>query len=128
VASFNKIIIVGYLGRDPELTDGPDGTPLCTFSVATTERRRDRTGGTREITTWFRVILLGPLGSLAGTYLSKGAFVYIEGSLSEDVWIDHSGKRISSLNVRATDFVRLDQAITETCPEPKECILEDSHN
>ena len=59
MASFNKIIIVGYLGRDPELRYTPQGTPVCDFSIATTERRKDKSGEFQDHTTWFRVSLFG---------------------------------------------------------------------
>jgi single-strand DNA-binding protein len=59
MASFNKIIIVGYLGRDSELRYTPQGTAVCNFSVATTERRKDRSGEFQDVTTWFNVSLWG---------------------------------------------------------------------
>jgi len=72
MASFNKIMIIGYLGRDPELRHTPQGTPVCDFSLATTERRKDRSGGIQEVTTWFRVSLFGRQAEVASQYLTKG--------------------------------------------------------
>src|SRR5215813_7371309 len=81
MASFNKIIVVGYLGRDPELRYTPDGTPVCNFSVATTERRKDKSGEFRDVTTWFTVNMWGRQAEVANQYLAKGKQVYIEGRL-----------------------------------------------
>lgn len=103
MASFNKIIIVGYLGRDPELRYTPDGTPVCDFSVATTERRKDRSGEPQEITTWFRVTAWRRLGELAGQYLTKGRQVYVEGRLIQKEFQDRDGNTKFSLEVTASE-------------------------
>ena len=65
MASFNKITIVGYLGRDPELRYTPQGTPVCDFSVATTERRKDKAGEFQDLTTWFKVTFWGRLAEVS---------------------------------------------------------------
>ncbi|HEX8185760.1 MAG TPA: single-stranded DNA-binding protein [Blastocatellia bacterium] len=104
MASFNKIMIVGYLGRDPELRYTPQGTPVCDFSVATTERRKDKSGDAQEVTTWFRVSLFGRQAEVASQYLSKGRQVYVEGQLSQRDWTDKEGATRTSLEVRGTDI------------------------
>src|SRR6266481_722818 len=82
--SFNKITLVGNLGRDPELRYTPQGTPVCSFSLATNERRKDRaTGENNDITTWFRVTLWGRQAETASQYLTRGRPVYIEGRLRQ---------------------------------------------
>jgi single-strand DNA-binding protein len=105
MSSFNKITIVGYLGRDPELRYTPSGNPVCDFSVATTERkgRRDNEEG-EEITTWFRVSLWGRQAELANQYLQKGKLVYVEGRLSMREYTDRDGNKRSSLEVNGTDL------------------------
>jgi single-strand DNA-binding protein len=103
MASFNKIILVGYLGRDPELRYTPDGTPVCDFSVATTERRKDKAGELQDITTWFRVTVWRRQAELAGQYLAKGRQVYIEGRLTQREYQDRDGNTRYSLEVTATD-------------------------
>lgn len=103
MASFNRITIVGYLGRDPELRYTPDGTPVCDFSVATTERRKDRAGEFQEITTWFRVTVWRRQAELAGQYLSKGKQVYVEGRLIQREYQDRDGNTRYSLEVTASD-------------------------
>lgn len=103
MASFNKIVIVGYLGRDPEIRYLPDGTAVCNFSIATTEKRKDRAGEAQEVTTWFRVNVWGKQAEVANQYLSKGRQVYVEGRLSQQEYTDKDGNRRASLDVRATD-------------------------
>jgi|SRR5205807_3857293 len=103
--SFNKIILVGNLGRDPELRYTPDGTPVCNFSLATNERRRDpKTGENNDITTWFRVTLWRRQAETASQYLSRGKSVYIEGRLRVEEWTDRDGKQRHTLEVNATDM------------------------
>jgi len=103
--SFNKIILVGNLGRDPELRYTPDGTPVCNFSLATNERRRDpKTGENNDITTWFRVTLWRRQAETASQYLTRGKSVYIEGRLRVEEWTDRDGKQRHTLEVTATDM------------------------
>jgi single-strand DNA-binding protein len=104
MASFNKIIVVGYLGRDPELRYTPQGTPVCDFSIATTERRKDKSGEFQDHTTWFRVSLFGRQAEVASQYLSKGRQVYIEGSLSQREYTDKEGNARTSLEIRGSDL------------------------
>ena len=102
--SFNKIIIVGNLGRDPELRYTPQGNAVCSFSVATSEKRRDKGGDMQDITTWFRVTLWGKQAETASKYLTKGKPVYIEGRLRIEEWTDRDGNNRQSLEVNATDM------------------------
>src|SRR5687767_4971401 len=102
--SFNKVIIVGNLGRDPELRYTAQGTPVCTFSLATNERRKDRNGEMQDHTTWFRITLWNRLAETASQYLQKGKQVYIEGRLRVEEYIDRDGKPRHSLEVFATDM------------------------
>ena len=103
MASFNKIIIVGYLGRDPELRYTPDGTPVCNFSVATTERKKDKSGEFHDVTTWFRVVLWRRQAEIAAQYLAKGRQVYVEGKLTQTEFQDRDGVTRTSLEVQGTD-------------------------
>jgi single-strand DNA-binding protein len=102
--SFNKIILVGNLGRDPELRYTPQGTPVCSFSMATNERRKDKSGEMQDQTTWFRVTLWGRQAETASQYLTKGRPVYIEGRLRVEEWTDRDGKSRQTLEVHATDM------------------------
>jgi single-strand DNA-binding protein len=107
--SFNKITIVGYLGRDPELRYTPQGTAVCKLSVATTERRKNAAGEPEEHTTWFRVTVWGRQAELANEYLSRGRQVYIEGRLRLEDYTDREGKPRISPEVNATDIQFLGQ-------------------
>jgi single-strand DNA-binding protein len=102
--SFNKCILVGNLGRDPELRYTPQGTPVCSFTIATNEKRKDRAGENQDVTTWFRVTLWGRQAETASQYLSKGRPVYIEGRLRVEEWTDKDGKQRYTLEVHATDM------------------------
>jgi single-strand DNA-binding protein len=104
MSSFNKITIVGNLGRDPELRYTAQGTPVCSFSMATNERRKDRNGEMQDHTTWFRITLWNRLAETASQYLQKGRQVYIEGRLRVEEYIDRDGKPRHSLEVFATDM------------------------
>jgi single-strand DNA-binding protein len=102
--SFNKLTLVGNLGRDPELRYTPQGTPVCSFTMATNEKRKDRAGENQDVTTWFRVTLWGRQAETASQYLSKGRPVYIEGRLRVEEWTDKDGKQRYTLEVHATDM------------------------
>ena len=109
--SFNKITIVGYLGRDPELRYTPQGTALCKMSIATTERRKNVTGEAEEHTTWFRVTAWGRQAELANEYLTKGRQVYVEGRLRLEEYTDREGQKRFSAEVSATEIQFLGQKI-----------------
>ncbi len=82
MASVNKVILVGNLGRDPEVRYSPDGAAICNVSIATTSQWKDRnTGEKREETEWHRVVFYNRLAEIAGEYLKKGRSVYIEGRI-----------------------------------------------
>lgn len=102
MASFNKIVIVGYLGRDVETRYLPDGTAVSNFSVATTEKSK-RGGESQEITTWFRANCYGKLAELCAEWLHKGSQVYVEGRLSQEEYTDRDGNKRSTLTVKATE-------------------------
>ncbi len=102
--SFNKITIVGNLGRDPELRYTPQGSAVCSFSMATTEKRRDKNGEMADQTTWFKVTLWEKRAETASRYLTKGSQVYIEGRLRTEEWTDKDGKTRTSLEVLATEM------------------------
>jgi len=89
MASVNKVILVGNLGRDPEVRYSPDGAAICNVSIATTSQWKDKTSGERrEETEWHRVVFYNRLAEIAGEYLRKGRAVYVEGRLKTRKWQD----------------------------------------
>jgi single-strand DNA-binding protein len=102
--SFNKIIIVGNLGRDPELRYTPQGVAVCNFSVATNEKKRDKSGELQDVTTWFRVTLWRNQAENASKYLTKGSPVYVEGRLGLEEWTDRDGNNRYTLEVQGTEM------------------------
>lgn len=93
MASVNKVIIIGNLGRDPEVRYTPSGAAVCNVSVATTRNWKSREGGERqEETEWHRVVFYDRLAEIAGEYLKKGRPVYVEGRLKTRKWQDKDGK------------------------------------
>jgi len=93
MASVNKVIVVGNLGKDPETRFMPDGKAVCNFSVATTDTWKDKaTGEKKEATEWHRISTFGRLAEICGEYLKKGSQVYIEGKLRTRKWQDKEGQ------------------------------------
>lgn len=89
MASVNKVILVGNLGRDPEVRYSPDGAAICNVSLATTSQWKDKNSGERrEETEWHRVVFYNRLAEIAGEYLRKGRSVYVEGRLKTRKWQD----------------------------------------
>ena len=93
MAAVNKAIILGNLGRDPEVRYTPDGRAVTTFSVATTERYKDKEGNSQERTEWHRIVVWDRLAEICGEYLSKGRSVYVEGSIRTRSWDDREGNK-----------------------------------
>jgi single-strand DNA-binding protein len=101
MASVNKVILVGNLGRDPETRYSPDGAAITNVSVATTFRWRDKASGElKEETEWHRVAFFGKLAETAGQYLKKGSQVYVEGRLRTRKWQDKDGQDRYSTEIR----------------------------
>ncbi len=93
MASINKVILIGNLGRDPEVRYTPNGAAVCNVSVATTRNWKDKNSGDKmEETEWHRVVFYDRLAEIAGEYLKKGRPVYVEGRLKTRKWQDKEGK------------------------------------
>jgi single-strand DNA-binding protein len=92
MASVNKVILIGNLGRDPEVRYAPSGAAICNATIATSRQWKDKTSGERqEETEWHRVVFYDRLAEIAGEYLKKGKSVYIEGRLKTRKWTDKEG-------------------------------------
>jgi single-strand DNA-binding protein len=108
MAGINKAIIVGRLGRDPELRYTPDGTAIANFSVATSEEWTDKTSGEKkERTEWHRIVAYRRLGEICGEYLSKGRQVYIEGRIQTRDWEDKDGVKRYTTEIIASQMQML---------------------
>ncbi len=102
--SFNKITIIGNLGRDPELRYTPQGDAVCDFSVAVNDRKRDKAGEWQDVTTWFKVTFWRKQAENASKYLTKGKSVYVEGRLQVEEWTDRDGNNRFTLTIQGTDM------------------------
>ena len=108
MASVNKVILVGNLGKDPETRYAPSGDAICNITLATTDTWRDKaTGEKREATEWHRVAFFGKLAEIAGQYLRKGSQVYVEGSLRTRKWQDKDGQDRYTTEIRADEMKML---------------------
>lgn len=92
MASVNKVILIGNLGRDPEVRYMPSGDAITNLNLATSETWKDKSGEKQEKTEWHRVVMFGKTAEIAGEYLKKGSPVYIEGRLQTRKWTDKEGK------------------------------------
>jgi single-strand DNA-binding protein len=102
MASVNKVIIVGNLGRDPEMRTFPSGDRVANVTIATTDKWKDKTSGEmKEATEWHRVVFNGRLAEIAGEYLRKGSQVYVEGSIRTRKYTDKEGVERQISEVRA---------------------------
>jgi single-strand DNA-binding protein len=108
MASVNKVIIVGNLGRDPEVRYTPDGASITNVTIATTDTWKDKaTGEKKEATEWHRVVFFGKLAEIAGQYLKKGRQVYVEGALRTRKWQDKEGQERYTTEIVANEMKML---------------------
>lgn len=118
MAGFCKVMIVGNLGRDPEMRYTPNGKAVTTFSVAVSRKYSSAEGEPKEETEWFRVTAWNKLAETCNEFLSKGRKVFVEGRLKTSTWDGQDGQRRTTLEVTATDMVLLDRPKTATLEEP----------
>lgn len=106
----NKVILVGRLGKDPEIRSTPGGQSVAKFTIATDEKYTDRAGEKQERTEWHNIVAWGKLGEICGQYLKKGKLVYIEGSIRTDSWDDkETGQKKYRTEIIARDMKMLDR-------------------
>ncbi len=92
MAGVNKVILLGHLGRDPEMRYQPSGAAIANFSIATSETFKDRDGNKQERTEWHRIVFFNRTAEIAGEYLRKGSMAYVEGRLQTRKWTDKEGQ------------------------------------
>jgi single-strand DNA-binding protein len=107
MAGVNKAILVGNLGRDPELRKTPNGQAVCNFTLATSETWNDKNGERVERTEWHRIVAWGRVGELCHQYLSKGRTVYVEGRIQTREWEDKDGNKryTTEINASTVNFI-----------------------
>lgn len=105
--SLNKVMVIGRLGRDPEMRYTPSGRPVTTFSVATSRSWNTADGERRTETEWFNVVSWGNLAEICKQYLNKGQQVYVEGRLQTRYWDDAEGNKHSSTEIVANEMIML---------------------
>ena len=107
MSGVNKVILVGHVGRDPEVRFTQGGTAVASFSIATNEAWTSKTGEKQERTEWHKIVIWGKQAQLAGEWIKKGRQLYIEGSLQTRQWEDRNGQKRSTTEVKAQRFVLL---------------------
>ncbi len=107
MGSVNKVILLGNLGRDPELKYTPSGAAVANFTIATNETWKDKDGQKQEHTEWHRIVVWGKLAEICGEYLHKGRQVYVEGSIRTRTYKDREGNEKSVTEVRADNLVMI---------------------
>jgi single-strand DNA-binding protein len=128
----NKVLLIGNLGRDPEIRHTPSGTPVANFTLATNESFNDRSGNRQDRTEWHRIVVWSKLAEICNQYLRKGSQVYLEGRIQTRQWEDQQGQKRSTTEIVAINMVMLggrgegggmrgdygNEAATETETEP----------
>jgi single-strand DNA-binding protein len=102
--SVNKVILIGRLGKDPEVKYTPSGAPVAKFSLATDEVFKDRSGEQQKRTEWHNIVAWNKLAEICGEYLTKGKQVYIEGSIRSRQWEDQAGNKRTAYDIVARDM------------------------
>jgi single-strand DNA-binding protein len=108
MASLNRVMLIGNLGKDPEMRYLPSGEAVATFSIATTEQWKDKAGAKQERTDWHRIEFFGRIAEVCGEYLKKGSSVYVEGRVQYDQWDDKvSGEKKFSTKIKGERMTML---------------------
>lgn len=133
MSSVNKVILIGNLGKDPELKFLPSGQPVANFPIATSEKWKDKsTGETKEQTEWHNIIMFGKLAEIAGQYLKKGSSVFIEGRLQTRKWQDKTGQDRYTTEIIANEMKMLgsrgDQSGSQPAQQPRSQSNQDARN
>lgn len=122
MASVNKVILIGNLGKDPETRYMPDGNAVANFSIATTERWKDKNGDKQEKTEWHNIVAYRKLAEICGEYLGKGSPVYIEGRIQTRKWQDknNNDRYITEIVADRMQMLGSKAESSQSKPEPKQ--------
>jgi len=104
----NKAILIGRLGKDPDVRYTPDGTMVTNFTLATDEQRKDKNGEKIQKTEWHRIVTFGKLAEICGNYLVKGKLVFVEGRIQTNSWEDKDGVKRYTTEIIASNMQMLD--------------------
>ena len=121
MASINRVILIGNLGKDPELRHTPSGSAICNITLATSRNWKDKTSGEKvEETEWTRVVFFDRLAEVAGEYLKKGRPVYVEGRLKTRKWVNKEGQDVYTTEVIADNMQLLGGRDEAEAPAPRQ--------
>ncbi|MFN0275195.1 MAG: single-stranded DNA-binding protein [Chitinophagales bacterium] len=113
MSGINKVILIGNLGKDPELRNFEGGNIVANFTLATTEVYRDKNGNKVEHTEWHNIAMWGKLAEIAGKLLRKGSKIYVEGRIKSRSWEDKEGNKKYATDIIAENFTLLDKKVTD---------------
>ncbi len=119
MASVNKCIFIGNLGRDPEIRYMPSGDAMANFSIACTDSFKDKSGAKQERTEWVRIVMFGKQAEIAGEYLKKGSSVYIEGRIQTREWDGQDGVKRNRTEIVTENMILLDRPPAGGGPMPR---------
>ena len=102
--SLNKVVLIGHVGRDPEMRYTQGGDPIASFSLATSEKWTDKAGQKQERTEWHNISVFGKTATFVQSYVTKGTLLYVEGSLQTDEWTDKDGHKRKATKVNVSQF------------------------
>lgn len=125
MSSLNKVLLIGRLGKDPELRTLENGGKVCTFSLATSEKYKDRDGNKKENTEWHNIVLWNQRAEIAYKYLSKGSQVHIEGKLTTRSWKTDSGEAKYITEIIGSNIIMLSKALEKTEVQPTSSTIEE---
>ena len=117
--SLNKVMLIGYLGREPEMRYTPSGRPVTTFSIGTNRTWKSADGKPQTETEWFNVVTWGNLAEICKQHLVKGQQVYIEGRLQNHTWEDSAGNQHSSIEIVANEMIILGSRKENLSPDDR---------
>ena len=116
--NINKAILVGHCGKDAEVRYTPAGAPVANFSLATTEVWTDQSGKKNEKTEWHRIVVWGKLAEFCQQYITKGKFIWVEGTIQSRTWKDRDGNQRTTYEIKARDIAILEPKEVKHDKEP----------